>query len=869
MEEEITVGEAELDQWRFGAANPAMEAARSQSIRAIVHRMYRCLDGGDPRPVAPLAHGDPSAFACFRAAPAAVHAIAAAATSGKYNFYSVATGIAEGCRAVAAHLSRELPYEVSAADVVLTAGCNHAVEIMMSVLASPGANVLLPRPGYPLYASRAALSGLEFRYFDLLPDREWEVDLAAVEALADRNTVAIVIVNPNNPCGCVYSRQHLSQIAETARKLGIMVINDEVYDHFAFGSKPFVPMGVFGGIAPVMTLGGISKRWMVPGWRLGWIAATDPNGILRKKKIMESIIDYRAISVDPVTFVQAALPEILANTDEAFFANALSVVREAAEICYEKLKEIECITCPHKPEGSMFVMAKLDLSFLDGIEDDIDFCSKLAKEESVVICPGSGLGMKNWLRITFAVDPKLLEDGLERTKSFCHRHRWLYPQIGELLRGEATGAPRWRFTRACEDGPLASAGPRSIRAVLNRVIASVDAAGPRPVLPLGNGDPTASACFRTAIEAEDAVVDALRSGAYNGYSLTVGILAARRGVFLICIFGNLSAIAEYLSRDLPYELSADDIYLTSGCVQAIEVMISVLAQPGSNILLPRPGFPFYESRTTFSNLEARYFNLIPERGWEVDLEGVQAIADENTVAIVVVNPSNPCGSVYSYDHLAKIAETARKLGLMIIADEVYDHLAFGNKPFIPMGVFGETVPVITLGSISKRWLVPGWRLGWIATCDPNGILKEAKVNQSIENYSNISTDPATFVQGAIPQIIANTKEDYFNKILDLLRNTADLCYDKIKYIRGITCPHKPEGAMFAMVKLDLCYLDGLHDDIEFCCMLAKEESVIVLPGSALGMKNWIRITFAIDIPSLEDALERIKSFCQRHRKLEA
>jgi tyrosine aminotransferase len=80
--------------------------------------------------------------------------------------------------------------------------------------------------------------------------------------------------------------------------------------------------------------------------------------------------------------------------------------------------------------------------------------------------------------------------------------------------------------------------------------------------------------------------------------------------------------------------------------------------------------------------------------------------------------------------IEQIAETARKLGIVVIADEVYDHLTFGNTPFIPMGVFGEMVPVITLGSISKRWLVPGWRLGWIATCDPKGALKEAKVNLS-------------------------------------------------------------------------------------------------------------------------------------------
>ncbi|PUZ75280.1 hypothetical protein GQ55_1G146500 [Panicum hallii var. hallii] len=293
---------------------------------------------------------------------------------------------------------------------------------MMAVLATPGANVLLPRPGYPLYEARAALGGLEFRHYNLLHEKGWEVDIEGVEALADNNTVAIVMVNPNNPCGSVYSYEHLAKIAETARKLGVMVISDEIYEHCAFGSKPFVPMGVFGEVAPVVTLGGISKRWMVPGWRLGWIAMTDPKGVLRKKKIFEAIITYRGISVDPAAIVQAAIPQIIANTDDVFFKNTMNTMREAAEICYRKLKGIECLTCPHKPEGSMFVMVKLDMSYFEGIDDDIDFCTKLAKEESVVICPGSGLGMKNWLRVTFAVDPPLLEAGLERLRSFCLSH---------------------------------------------------------------------------------------------------------------------------------------------------------------------------------------------------------------------------------------------------------------------------------------------------------------------------------------------------------------------------------------------------------------------------------------------------------------
>jgi aspartate/methionine/tyrosine aminotransferase len=115
--------------------------------------------------------------------------------------------------AVAAYLSQYLPYELSAGDILLTAGCNHAIEITMAVLATPGANVLLPRPGYPLYEARAALGGLEIRHYNLLPEKEWEVDIEGVETLADDNTVAIVMVNPNNPCGAVYSYEHLAKVS--------------------------------------------------------------------------------------------------------------------------------------------------------------------------------------------------------------------------------------------------------------------------------------------------------------------------------------------------------------------------------------------------------------------------------------------------------------------------------------------------------------------------------------------------------------------------------------------------------------------------------------------------------------------------------
>jgi len=310
------------------------------------------------------------------------------------------------------------------------------------------------------------------------------------------------------------------------------------------------------------------------------------------------------------------------------------------------------------------------------------------------------------------------------------------------------------------------------------------------------------------------------------------------------------------------------VYLTVGCTQAIEIVVSVISRPGANILLPRPGYPQYASRVGCSSLEARHFDLMPENGWEVDLDSVEALADENTVAMVIINPSNPCGNVFTYQHLKKIAETARKLGIFVISDEVYGHLAFGSNPFVPMGVFGSIVPVLTLGSLSKRWIVPGWRLGWIVTSDLNGIFQESGFAESLMSHLEITTDPPTFMQGALTQILEQTKEDFFSKILKIMREDADFLYERIKEIPCLTCPHKPEGSMVVMVKLNLSLLEGVTDDVDFCMKLAKEESVIVLPGIALGLKNWLRISFAVEHSLLDDALGRIKAFYNRHAKKE-
>ncbi|XP_022149591.1 tyrosine aminotransferase-like [Momordica charantia] len=392
----------------------------------------------------------------------------------------------------------------------------------------------------------------------------------------------------------------------------------------------------------------------------------------------------------------------------------------------------------------------------------------------------------------------------------------------------------------------------SIRGTLNLVRKNVNGDDPRPLILFGRADPSEFPCFPTSPSVIEALANAVLSSNFNSYPTSHGLPPAR------------SALAEYLSNSLPYQLSPNDVFLTIGCTQAIEIIISVLARPGVNILLPRPAYPHYESRAAFGNLEVRHFNLMPEKSWEVDLDAVKALADNNTVAMVIINPNNPCGSVYTYQHLKEIAETARKLGIFLISDEVYAHMAFGTKPFVPMGEFGSIVPVLTLGSLSKRWIVPGWRLGWILTTDPNGILEKHGIVESIKNYLDITPDPPTFIQGALPQILAKTSAEFFSDFLDTMGENASILYEKINEIPCFTCPNKPEGAILAMVKLNLEQLEGISDDVDFCSKVAKEESVLILPGVAVGWKNWLRMSFGMERSSIEDGLARLKSFCERH-----
>jgi tyrosine aminotransferase len=213
-------------------------------------------------------------------APTVLAAVAAQIASheqagGSRHGYPPSTGYAFARAAVARRFATAAA-PLGADDVVLASGCSGALELVMSALGNPGDNFLVPTPGFSLYLTICGNKGFESRGYNLVPEREWEVDLAHLESLIDARTRAIIVNNPSNPCGSVYSRAHLEALVAIAERRRVPLIADEVYAHMVFAGQVFVPLADVCGDVPCFSVGGVAKQYLAPGWRLGWSLLHDP-----------------------------------------------------------------------------------------------------------------------------------------------------------------------------------------------------------------------------------------------------------------------------------------------------------------------------------------------------------------------------------------------------------------------------------------------------------------------------------------------------------------------------------------------------------------------------------------------------------------
>jgi len=425
----------------------------------------------------------------------------------------------------------------------------------------------------------------------------------------------------------------------------------------------------------------------------------------------------------------------------------------------------------------------------------------------------------------------------------------------------------------------------------------------KQVIPLSIGDPTVFGNLRAADVVNEAVIDAVRSGRANGYPPAVGTEVAREAVAKAAntAIEEAARVARRLSSrhtsggptpDKPrngthrdwaqtaftsaahYEKR--DVILASGASHALDLCFSALLDPEDNVLLPSLSFPLYETICAYLGAEVRRYPLDPERGWQATgLEpggATDRLVDERTVCIVVNNPMNPTGSVYERKHLQDIVEFAERHRLVILADEIYSGMVFhrrhvdgsgsvGPLDAPPIACLARNVPVLTVDGLAKRFLVPGWRMGWILIHDPTPDQQFSVIRRALEGLSMKILGPNSLVQAALPVILSKTSREWHEHVRTTLARQAQFAYEKLSSIRGLHVPSPPHGAMYVLVCLRNNHMSGL----EFVQRLMAEESVLVLPGECFGAPpGYFRVTFCAPIDKLSEAFSRIANFCDRH-----
>ncbi|XP_050670137.1 tyrosine aminotransferase [Leptidea sinapis] len=370
----------------------------------------------------------------------------------------------------------------------------------------------------------------------------------------------------------------------------------------------------------------------------------------------------------------------------------------------------------------------------------------------------------------------------------------------------------------------------------------------KELIALSIGDPTIFGNLNPPEQVIQAIKDSADLHTSRGYVAAKGLLEARE------------AVAEYSAHQ--GDISPEDVFLSSGCSHAIELAITALADSGQNILVPRPGFMIYRTLAHGLGIELKYYNLLPEEQWKVDLDDLESQINYNTAAIVVINPSNPCGSVYDKEHLSEILDIASRNCVPIIADEIYEHFVFSGHTYTAISSISKDVPVLTCGGLTKRFLVPGWRMGWVILHDRHNIL-EKEVRKGLNNLSTRILGPSTLIQRALPSILKYTPQSFFDEVLLFIENQAKLAYDELRRAPGLK-PIMPQGAMYMMIELKMALFPEFKNEFQFVEQLVTEQSVFCLPGKCFEYPNYMRIVLTVPEEILREACQRITLFCTEH-----
>ncbi len=340
----------------------------------------------------------------------------------------------------------------------------------------------------------------------------------------------------------------------------------------------------------------------------------------------------------------------------------------------------------------------------------------------------------------------------------------------------------------------------------------------------------------------------------HGYSDSRGILSARQAVV-------------YRYEEVPGfpPFGPDDVYLGNGVSELITMTMQALLDEGDEVLIPAPDYPLWTAMVSLSDGTPVHYRCDEASGWQPDLDDLRARITPRTKAIVVINPNNPTGAVYTREVLEGIADLAREHSLLLLSDEIYDRILFDDAQHIPLASLAPDLLCLTFNGLSKTYRVAGYRSGWLVITGPKhhakGFLEGIQLLASTRLCPNVPAQHA--VQAALSGV---QSIDALIAPTGRLHEQRDAAWQALEAIPGVSCV-KPRGALYAFPRLDP-EVHEIRDDTRLVYDFLVAEHVLLVQGTGF---NWpdhdhLRIVTLPEARVLTEAIERLGNFLSSYRQ---
>jgi alanine-synthesizing transaminase len=371
------------------------------------------------------------------------------------------------------------------------------------------------------------------------------------------------------------------------------------------------------------------------------------------------------------------------------------------------------------------------------------------------------------------------------------------------------------------------------------------------ILKLNTGNPAVFG-FEAPYQIVRDMIEAVPSA--HGYSDSKGIMSARRAVV-------------YRYEQVPGfpSFTPDDVFLGNGVSELITMTMQALLDEGDEVLIPAPDYPLWTAMTSLGGGTPVHYVCDEQNDWQPNIEDIRSKITERTKAIVIINPNNPTGAVYSRELLQQIVDLAREHSLLLLSDEIYDRILFDDAEHIPLATLAPDLLCLTFNGLSKTYRVAGYRSGWLVITGPkdhaSGFLEGINLLASTRLCPNVPAQHA--VQAALSGV---QSIDALIAPTGRLHEQRDAAWEGLEAIPGVTCV-KPRGALYAFPRLDPEVHD-IHDDQKLVRDLLLSEHILLVPGTGF---NWptpdhLRVVTLPEARVISEAIERMGNFLASYRQ---